>query len=158
MRRARYVVPVISGTGVNVVEQLGIEEDCNEVRKSRARTLYWHLVDHAECYDREQLQEIVQKIRQLSPWYGMITQRHLARRRRHQEQVDVMWAKTKAHNSAVRQKTKQLIEKTLGGCAPIKDWPAECRTKRKPRGANWPEKARQDAPADAGTTNPPQSG
>jgi hypothetical protein len=88
----------------------------------------------------------------------MIAQRHLVSRRRKEEQNQIMWAKTQAYKIAQRQRTKLLTEKTLGGCAPIRDWPPECRTKRKPRGANWPAKARQDAPAVAGTTKPPKSG
>ena len=157
MRSAWCIKPVISGTGGKVVEQLRVEQDCNEVRKERARQLYYRLVNHAHCYDQAQLKQLVLEIRTLSPWYGMIAQRHLSRRRREDQENKEKWARIKSQREQQRRRNAALVAKTLGGCAPIKDWPPECRTKKTPRGRNWSGKPARTTQSLQDGPKPPEA-
>lgn len=132
------------------MQQLSVEQDPERVRIDRARRLYYQLHDHGHCYDKDRQDQMVREIRQLSPWWGMLAHRYLAKRRRDAQN----WRTT----PRIRHpNNKLLLEKTLGGCAPIKDWPPECRTKKKPRGWNWPEKPARTTQSVQDGPKPPEA-
>jgi hypothetical protein len=145
------------------VQQLSVEEDPEEVRIGRARAFYKQLLvdlpDVLESYDqRVAWFQRANQLRRLSPWYGMIAGRQAKRFIREHQEWKAFLADQKARKLQEQIRNKKNLEATDFGCKPMALWPQHLRTKPKPRGANWPEKARQDAPAEAGTTKPPQSG